>query len=100
MLEVTRLHSENREKEQHIKQVQERYESRVRELEHSGEDMEGHYFKLLDEKKQEVADLRMQVDALEKQLKAKKQFIEVSENAFGEKMVCITAYLLRGVEPH
>ena len=78
MLEVTRLHSENREKEHHIKQVQDRYESRVRELEHSGEDMEGHYFKLLDEKKQEVADLRMQVDALEKQLKAKKQFIEVS----------------------
>ena len=77
MLEVTRLHSENREKEHHIKQVQDRYESRVRDLETSGEDMEGHYFKLLDDKKQEAADLRMQVDALEKQLKAKKQFIEV-----------------------
>ncbi|KAH3717233.1 hypothetical protein DPMN_060014, partial [Dreissena polymorpha] len=76
MLEVSRLNSENREKEDAIKQAHERYESRVRELETSGEDMEHHYGKLLDDKKQEVADLKLQVEALEKQMRAKKQFLE------------------------
>ncbi|KAL4221886.1 A-kinase anchor protein 9 [Mactra antiquata] len=76
MLEVTRLNSENREKEEQFKQVQERYESRVRQLETSGEDMESHYGKILDERKQEIADFKLHVEALEKQLKAKKQFLE------------------------
>lgn len=77
MLEVTRLNSENREKDEQIKQVHDRFESRVRQLETSGEDMETHFGKIVDEKKQEVADLKLQVEALEKQLKAKKQFLEV-----------------------
>ncbi|XP_052799016.1 A-kinase anchor protein 9-like isoform X3 [Mya arenaria] len=76
LLEVDRLNSENREREEQVRTTHERYEYRVRELETSGEDMEHHYGKLLDDKKQEVADLRLQVDALDKQLKAKKQFIE------------------------
>jgi hypothetical protein len=77
MLEVTRLNSENREKDEQIKQVHERYESRMRELETSGEDMETHLGTILEDKKQEAADLKLHVEALEKQLKAKKQFIEV-----------------------
>lgn len=77
LLEVSRLNSENREREEQIKQVHDQYEKRVRELETSGEDMEQHYGKLLDEKKQEVADMKLQVEALEKQIKAKKQFLEV-----------------------
>jgi len=77
LLEVSRLNSETRERDEQIRHAAERYETRVRELETSGEDMEHHYGRLLDEKKQEVADLRLQVDALDKQCKAKKQFIEV-----------------------
>jgi len=77
LLEVSRLNSENREREEQIKQVHETYEKRVRDLETSGEDMEQHYGKLLDEKKQEVGDLKLHVEALEKQMKAKKQFLEV-----------------------
>ncbi|KAK3603155.1 hypothetical protein CHS0354_042986 [Potamilus streckersoni] len=76
VLEVNRLSSEKREVESQMHQYQERYESRVRELETSGEDMEHHYMQMLDEKKQELQDLRLQLDSVEKQLKAKKQFIE------------------------
>ncbi|KAL3832339.1 hypothetical protein ACJMK2_023991, partial [Sinanodonta woodiana] len=76
VLEVNRLSTEKREVESQMHQYQERYESRVRELETSGEDMEHHYMQMLDEKKQELQDLRLQLDSVEKQLKAKKQFIE------------------------
>lgn len=74
---MSRLNSENRERDEQIKQVHEQYEKRVRDLETSSEDMEQHFGKLLDEKKQEIADLNLHVEALEKQMKAKKQFLEV-----------------------
>ena len=77
MLEVSRLSSENREKDSQIQQVHDKFESRMRELENSGEDMEQHYSKLLDDRKQDMADMKLQIEALEKQLKSKKQFIEV-----------------------
>ncbi|WAQ94540.1 PCNT-like protein [Mya arenaria] len=67
LLEVDRLNSENREREEQVRTTHERYEYRVRELETSGEDMEHHYGKLLDDKKQEVADLRLQEQSAERE---------------------------------
>ena len=55
----------------------EHYQSRLQRLESSGEDLEQRYIKLLDDKKQQVNDLRQHVEALEKQVRAEKQFVEV-----------------------
>ncbi|KAL5007012.1 hypothetical protein ScPMuIL_015818 [Solemya velum] len=76
MLEVTRLNEDRRDLQQQLKQVQERYESRIHELETTGEDMEHHYVELLEEKKKEILDLQLQLDSVEKQLKSNRQFID------------------------
>ncbi|XP_060082601.1 A-kinase anchor protein 9-like [Ylistrum balloti] len=76
MLEVHRVNEEKRDLAQKLRELQENYDHRVRELENAGEETERHYVALLEEKKAEMNDLRLQLDASEKQNKANRQFME------------------------
>ncbi|XP_033761449.1 nucleoprotein TPR-like isoform X2 [Pecten maximus] len=76
MLEVHRVNEEKRDLAQKLRDLQEKYDHRVRDLENAGEETERHYVALLEDKKAEMTDLRLQLDASEKQNKANRQFME------------------------
>ena len=80
MLEISMLNDEKRMLEQQARTVHDKYEARIRDLENSGEEMERHYVAQLDERKTEINDLRLQLENVEKQLKANRQFLEVCVN--------------------
>ena len=80
MLEISMLNDEKRMLEQQARTVHDKYEARIRDLENSGEEMERHYVAQLDERKTEINDLRLQLENVEKQLKANRQFLEVCAN--------------------
>ena len=77
MLELNKLNEEKRALQQQLRVTTETHDKHVGELERAGEEMEGHYVKLLEEKKSELEDLRLQLDSVEKQLKSNRQFLEV-----------------------
>nr|XP_022305127.1 A-kinase anchor protein 9-like isoform X11 [Crassostrea virginica] len=76
MLELNKLNEEKRALQQQLRVTTETHDKRVGELERAGEETEGHYVKLLEEKKSELEDLRLQLDSVEKQLKSNRQFLE------------------------
>ncbi|XP_078321602.1 uncharacterized protein LOC111112099 isoform X12 [Crassostrea virginica] len=76
MLELNKLNEEKRALQQQLRVTTETHDKRVGELERAGEEMEGHYVKLLEEKKSELEDLHLQLDSVEKQLKSNRQFLE------------------------
>nr|XP_022305120.1 A-kinase anchor protein 9-like isoform X5 [Crassostrea virginica] len=80
MLELNKLNEEKRALQQQLRVTTETHDKRVGELERAGEETEGHYVKLLEEKKSELEDLRLQLDSVEKQLKSNRQFLEEQAN--------------------
>lgn len=77
LLEVTRLNHDKRQLEDQLRQMQDKYEGRVHELEGAGEETERHYVALLESRKRELDDLRLHLESVEKKLEANKQFVEV-----------------------
>ena len=60
-----------------MRELQDKYEGRVRDLQCAGEETERHYLGILEEKKSEIVEMQLKVDSVEKQLKSNKQFLEV-----------------------
>ncbi|XP_036362251.1 A-kinase anchor protein 9 [Octopus sinensis] len=73
--EIRQLNDDKRLMSQLMQQNQESYEKRMHELLSSGEDIEHRYSELLEEKRQQVDDLKLQLEAVDRQLKANKQFL-------------------------
>uniref|UniRef100_A0A0L8HVS7 Pericentrin/AKAP-450 centrosomal targeting domain-containing protein n=1 Tax=Octopus bimaculoides TaxID=37653 RepID=A0A0L8HVS7_OCTBM len=73
--EIRQLNDDKRLMSQLMQQNQESYEKRTHELLSSGEDIEHRYSELLEEKRQQVDDLKLQLEAVDRQLKANKQFL-------------------------
>ncbi|XP_061193837.1 golgin subfamily B member 1-like [Saccostrea echinata] len=80
MLELNKLNDEKRNLQLQLRTTTEKYDKRVADLENAGEETERHYVQLLEEKKSEVEDLRLQLDSVEKQLKSNRHFIEEQAN--------------------
>ena len=72
------MNEDKRGLNQQLRELQERYEKRIRDLEATGEDTEQHYIKLLEEKRVELQDITLQHEAMEKQFKSNRQFLEVT----------------------
>ncbi|GAB1603380.1 golgin subfamily B member 1-like isoform X5 [Argonauta hians] len=73
--EIRQLNDDKRLLSQLMQQSQESYDKRIRELLGSGEDLEHRYSELLEDKRQQVDDLRLQLETVDRQLKANKQFL-------------------------
>ncbi|XP_052094804.1 A-kinase anchor protein 9-like isoform X6 [Mytilus californianus] len=76
LLEVNRLNDDKRDLQQQVRELQDKYEGRVRDLQNAGEETERHYLQILEDKKAEIVEMQLKVDAVEKQLKYNKQFLE------------------------
>ncbi|XP_071108660.1 extracellular matrix-binding protein ebh-like isoform X2 [Haliotis cracherodii] len=75
LLEVTSLTVDKQELEKQTKHQLDRSQSRINELEHGVEEMERLHEQGLERKREEIEDLRLQLDSVERQLKASKQFL-------------------------
>ena len=75
---MNNLSVEKRELEQHTQHQIHSYQARVQDLESVSEEQERHHEDQLEQYRQEVEDLKMKLDKVERQLKANKQFIDVS----------------------
>ncbi|XP_063421715.1 A-kinase anchor protein 9-like isoform X4 [Mytilus trossulus] len=76
LLELNRLNDDKRDLQQQVRELQDKYEGRVRDLQNAGEETERHYLQILEDKKAEIVEMQLKVDAVEKQLKYNKQFLE------------------------
>jgi len=77
MQENLRLGEEVRSMKKRMDQERQEFHAEIRRLESATEELQGQLERTVEEQRAVVEDYRQKIDALEKQLKSDKQFIEV-----------------------
>lgn len=77
--EITSLTKDKRELANQLQQQLDLTHKRLLELETHSEELERQHDAALEEKLREIEDLRLQLESVERQLKASKSFVDVSK---------------------